>query len=116
MTSTAAPRSATASGKQSARIGRVPTAQDPLRVVVLHGDPTKTNDVLPGGKWDEDDFEVAARAKEAILQLGPQYKFQWLHNHDTLMDDLRALKKNNAVDLVLQVSSLSTSYSQTPTS
>jgi hypothetical protein len=74
----------------------------PLKVVVIHGDPTKPNDILPGGKWDEDDFESLARAREALETLNG-YAFTWLCNHDTLFDDLRRLKASGDIDLVLQV-------------
>jgi D-alanine-D-alanine ligase len=79
------------------------TTSNKLRIVVLHGDPTKPNDILPGGKWDEDDFYTIARAKEAMKELEDRYEFTWLCNHDTLMDDLRQLKQEDKVDLVLQL-------------
>jgi D-alanine-D-alanine ligase len=77
--------------------------QAPLRVVVIHGDPSKPNDILPGGKWDEDDFYSMAKVREALEALGDAYQFTWLHSHDTLMDDLRRLKQANEIDLVLQL-------------
>jgi hypothetical protein len=75
----------------------------PLKVCIIHGDPSKPNDILPGGKWDEDDFYTIQRAKQALDQLGPAYQFTWLCNHDTLLEDLRRLKQEKKVDLVLQV-------------
>jgi hypothetical protein len=80
-----------------------PAQGQKLRVVVIHGDPSKPNDILPGGKWDEDDFYTIQRAKEAMSELQDKYEFTWLCNHDTLMDDLRHLKQQNKVDVVLQV-------------
>lgn len=74
----------------------------PIRVVVIHGDPNKPNDILPGGRWDQDDFESIAKAKEALDTLD-SYTFTWLSNHDTLMSDLMKLKRNDEIDLVLQV-------------
>lgn len=76
---------------------------DKLKIVVVHGDPSKPNTILPGGKWDEDDFESLSKAKEALNTLCDKYEFIYLCNHDTLMDDLRQLKKANSVDLVLQL-------------
>lgn len=70
-----------------------------FRIAVIHGDPTKPNSILPGGKWDEDDFMAAQKAKEALEQL-EGYEFIFLCSHDTLMDDLRRLK--DQIDLVLQ--------------
>lgn len=83
------------------RLREYSTAQ-PLNVVIIHGDPTKPNDILPGGKWDEDDFYTIKRAKEALDTL-KQYNFSWCCNHDTLMADLKRLKDEGKVDLVLQV-------------
>lgn len=80
-----------------------PPAQEQTRIVILHGDPTKPNDILPGGRWDEDDFYTIQVAKEALKKLEHRFHFTWLCNHDTLMDDLRRLKRDNQVDLVLQV-------------
>lgn len=39
--------------KDDIEIGNTMEKQRPLRVVVLHGDPNKPNDILPGGKYDE---------------------------------------------------------------
>ena len=80
-----------------------PVATTPIKIVVIHGDPTKPNDILPGGKWDHDDFYTVQRAREALTQLEPRFSFKWLCNHDTLLEDLRNLKQRNEVDLVLQL-------------
>lgn len=71
------------------------------KVVVVHGDPTKPNNILPGGKWDEDDFETIKILKAALDQI-EGYSFSFLCSHDTLMADLRRLKDQKEVDLVLQ--------------
>lgn len=76
----------------------------PLKIVVIHGDPTKPNSILPGGFWDEDDYFAAAKAKEALDTLeSSEYQFKWLCNHDTLINDLLALKKEGEVDLILEL-------------
>jgi D-alanine-D-alanine ligase len=72
-----------------------------MKVVVVHGDPTKPNSILPGGQWDEDDFECIEVLKRGLNQL-EGYSFSFLCNHDTLMTDLQHLKSKNEVDLVLQ--------------
>jgi D-alanine-D-alanine ligase len=72
-----------------------------VKVVVVHGDPTKPNSILPGGKWDEDDFETIKVLKAALDQI-EGYSFSFLCNHDTLMADLHRLKTQNEVDLALQ--------------
>jgi len=75
--------------------------QDVVKVVIVHGDPSKPNSILPGGKWDEDDFETIEILKRALTKLDG-YSFSFLCNHDTLMSDLQNLKSKNEVDLVLQ--------------
>lgn len=72
-------------------------------MVVIHGDPNKPDEVLPGGKWDEDEFETLDRLKDALSSLSPDYKFTYLSNHDTLIDDLKHLKATTKIDLVFQV-------------
>jgi len=67
-----------------------------------YGDPNKPNPILPGGHWDEDDFTAVERAKEALATL-EGYTFQYLCNHDTLMNDLQCLKREKQVDIVLQL-------------
>ena len=83
---------------------KVGSKDNKLRIVIIHGDPAKPNDILPGGRWDEDDFYTIERAREAMKALEYKYEFTWLCSHDTLMDDLRKLKREEKVDLVLQVS------------
>jgi D-alanine-D-alanine ligase len=78
-----------------------PHEQRKIKVVIIHGDPSKPNSILPGGKWDEDDFQAAESALKALNTLDG-YEFSVLCNHDTLMDDLRRLKAQGKVDLVLQ--------------
>jgi len=70
-------------------------------VVIVHGDPSKPNKILPGGKWDEDDFATIETLKDALAKIDG-YHFSILCNHETLMDDLRTLKAQGKVDLVLQ--------------
>lgn len=72
-----------------------------LHIVMIHGDPTKPNSILPGGKWDEDDFAAVDNCKQALEKL-EGFEFTELCNHDTLMDDLKRLKAEDKVDLVLQ--------------
>jgi len=76
----------------------------PIKAVIIHGDPSKPNTILPGGKWDEDDFATIATLKQGLSELerGGEYSFSFLCNHDTLIDDLRILKAKNEIDIVLQ--------------
>jgi len=77
-------------------------AKPKKRVVIVHGDPTKPNTVLPGGKWDEDDFEAVDTLKQALGKLEDDYEFSFLCSHDTLMTDLQQLSRQG-VHLVLQL-------------
>jgi hypothetical protein len=73
----------------------------PLRVVIIHGDPTKPNPILPGGKWDDDDF-AAVRDMEDALKTVKDVTYRILCDHDHLYNDLRQLRQDGKVDLVLQ--------------
>jgi hypothetical protein len=77
------------------------------RVVVIHGDPNLPNSILPGGKWDEDDFESLDILKKALSKLEDAYEFRFLSDHDSLLADLHKLSKSgegyDGVDIVLQV-------------
>lgn len=60
-------------------------------VVVLLGDPKKNDAVKPDAKFDEDDYHTINQLKQALSQVN-QYKFIYLNNHDTLIQDLRKIK------------------------
>jgi len=72
------------------------------RVLIIHGDPTKPNAILPGGKWDEDDFEAVDTLKQALEKLSDEYTFSFLCNHDTLINDLQRISAQKEYDIVLQ--------------
>jgi D-alanine-D-alanine ligase len=73
------------------------------RVVIIHGDPTKPNNILPGGKWDEDDFEAVETLKKALGKLEDEYEFSFLNNHDSLIMDLQKLSSKGETDVILQL-------------
>jgi D-alanine-D-alanine ligase len=71
----------------------------PIRITVIHGDPSKPNIILPGGKWDEDDFDALFRTKAALSSL-KNYKVSYLCDHDKLWEECKKLVGNT--DLILQ--------------
>lgn len=70
------------------------------KVVVLLGDPTKPDQLKPYGVFDDDDFYTIDQLKSALKQL-PNYHFQYLYNHDTLIQDL--LKLRREIDYVFNL-------------
>jgi len=77
----------------------VDTPPTPIRITVIHGDPSKPNIILPGGKWDEDDFDALFRTKAALSSL-KNYKVSYLCDHDKLWEECKKLVGNT--DLILQ--------------
>jgi D-alanine-D-alanine ligase len=60
-------------------------------VVVLLGDPQKTDAVKPNATFDEDDFHTINELKKALSQIKP-YHFICLNHHDTLIQDLQKIR------------------------
>lgn len=60
-------------------------------VVVLLGDPNKTDVVKPNATFDEDDYHTINELKKALSQTG-RYHFVYLDNHDSLIQDLQKIK------------------------
>jgi hypothetical protein len=67
------------------------------------GDPSKEDPILPGGKADEDDLETIEIMKKSLVSLGDNWKFEFLSNHDTMLEELKDRKEKGEIDLVLQV-------------
>lgn len=79
-------------------------SKGPLKVIVVHGDPNKPSPILPGGRWDADDFDTISRLKSALNTLDKtKYSFTYLCNHDTLLDDLKSARNSGNLDLVFQL-------------
>jgi len=57
-------------------------------LVVLLGDPRLADPVKRNGRFNEEDFEALARLKDALQRLN-QYKYVFLDNHATILEDLR---------------------------
>ncbi|MDH5619254.1 MAG: methyltransferase domain-containing protein, partial [Gammaproteobacteria bacterium] len=70
------------------------------RVTVLMGDHRKSDSVKPGGAFDADDYHTIGELKKALAQV-PGYRFTYIDNHDTLIDELRAHGKKT--DFVLNL-------------
>jgi len=69
-------------------------------VVVLMGDPNLNDIVKPNSKFDTDDFETIEKLKIALSKLD-NYKFSYIFNHASLLNDLQKLK--DKTDLVLNL-------------
>jgi len=74
-------------------------------VVVILGDPTKPDPLKPLGFFDGDDFYTMDQLKGALRELEwkENYRFTYLTNHDTLIQDLIKLKEKGKLDLVLNL-------------
>ena len=73
---------------------------DTRRVAVVMGDPRKPDVIKPESVFDEDDYYTIDQLK-AALHTQPAYQFNFLDNHETLIQDLKGLQ--GKVDLVLNL-------------
>jgi len=60
-------------------------------VLVLLGDHTKMDLIKPDSTFDDDDYHTINELKRALSELS-KYKFIYLSNHDTLIQDLLKMK------------------------
>ncbi|MBU1628299.1 methyltransferase domain-containing protein, partial [bacterium] len=74
--------------------------EDFRNIIVLLGDPSKPDPTKPDTKFDDDDFYTIDQLKEALHEI-PGYRFVYLNNHDTLIQDL--IKHKGKVDFVLNL-------------
>ncbi len=84
---------------------KVKTKRISTNVVVILGDPTKSDPLKPLGIFDEDDFYTMDQLKDALRELErtENYSFTYLTNHDTLIQDLIKLQEKGKLDLVLNL-------------
>jgi D-alanine-D-alanine ligase len=68
--------------------------------VVILGDPTKPDCIKPCCVFDDDDLYTIDRLKEALREL-KDFRFIYLSNHDTLIQDL--IKKEAKLDFVFNL-------------
>ena len=69
-------------------------------VVVIMGDPSRPDIVKPSNVFDNDDMETIMNLKIALGEL-KDYRFTYLTNHNTLLNDLQKLK--GRVDFALNL-------------
>lgn len=69
-------------------------------VVVLLGDPTKPDPLKPSGIFDDDDLYTIDQLKDALREL-KNYRFIYLCNHNTLINDL--MKMKTKIDFVFNL-------------
>jgi D-alanine-D-alanine ligase len=60
-------------------------------VVVIMGDPTKSDPLKPSSVFDDDDFYTIDQLKEALREL-EGYRFTYLTDHDDLVNQLARLR------------------------
>ena len=89
----------TAQAKKSWTPVRV-TGKQIKNVAVVMGDPQRNDIVKPDGSFDDDDYHTINELKNGLSELRP-YKFTYLTNHTTLMQDLLRLK--GKVDFVFNL-------------
>ncbi len=61
-------------------------------VIVLMGDPSKTDVIKPESIFDEDDYHTINELKRALSGLS-KYNFIYLNQHDNLIKDLQKIKE-----------------------
>lgn len=72
------------------------------KVVVLLGDPSKTDPLKPLAIFDDDDLYTIDQLKEELGEL-KDYIFSYLNNHDSLINDLIKLKEKDKIDMVFNL-------------
>ncbi|MCA6078027.1 methyltransferase domain-containing protein [Fulvivirga sedimenti] len=69
-------------------------------IVVVMGDPKRSDIIKPDAVFDDDDLETINQLKTALSSLD-DYKITYLNNHHTLIDDLAKIK--GKTDMVLNL-------------
>ncbi|OGJ89600.1 MAG: D-alanine--D-alanine ligase [Candidatus Raymondbacteria bacterium RifOxyA12_full_50_37] len=84
---------------------KIRKGKPPRSVIVLMGDPTKTDIIKPAGVFDDDDIYTIDKLKGALreIELKGGYRFTYLNNHDTLIQDLQRFKDRGRVDFVFNL-------------
>ena len=71
-------------------------------VVVVLGDPNKTDPLKPSAIFDDDDLYTIDQLKSELGEF-KDFMFTYLTNHDTLINDLAKLKERSKIDLVFNL-------------
>ncbi|MFH1715376.1 MAG: methyltransferase domain-containing protein [Elusimicrobiota bacterium] len=69
-------------------------------VAVLFGDPTKKDIIKPAAVFDEDDMFTINELKRGLVSI-KGYNYLYLHNHDTLIEELS--KNRHKIDYVFNL-------------
>ncbi|MBN1525646.1 MAG: methyltransferase domain-containing protein [Spirochaetales bacterium] len=79
---------------------RIPKQQEQKHVAVLMGDPNVSDIIKPNNTFDTDDFHTINELKKALSSL-KEYRFSYLNNHKTLINDLQ--KNKGTIDFILNL-------------
>jgi D-alanine-D-alanine ligase len=69
-------------------------------VIVVLGDPNKPDLLKPLSIFDDDDFYTIDQLKDALREM-KDYRFTYLNNHETLLQDLRKMAEK--IDFVMNL-------------
>jgi D-alanine-D-alanine ligase len=69
------------------------TGAEKYNVTVILGDPRQLDKVKPSGLFDEDDFHTTSELKKALGKL-KNFHFKYLDDHESLIADLKRIKKD----------------------
>ena len=74
-------------------------------VVVLFGDPSKPDFLKPLNIFDDDDFYTIDQLKGTLrkIEQNGNFRFTYLDNHNTIIQDFLELKKRDKLDFVLNL-------------
>jgi D-alanine-D-alanine ligase len=74
---------------------RIKVKEDILKeIYVIMGDPQKPDILKPLCKFDDDDYYTIDTMKKSLESI-KKYKFSYINNHDTLIQDLVQIKNKN---------------------
>ncbi len=76
--------------------------QELKNVIVLLGDPSKTDPLKPFAIFDDDDLYTIDQLKSELSKF-PDFTFTYLTNHDTLANDLIKIKEKGKINLVFNL-------------
>jgi len=79
---------------------RVEETQRVRRVTVLLGDHRRADSVKPNSRFDDDDFHTINELKKALASV-PGFGFDYIDNHDELIDELR--RNKDSIDFVFNL-------------
>ncbi len=81
---------------------RKKVSQQLKNIVVILGDPSKTDYLKPSAVFDDDDLYTINQLKSELAEI-KDFRFTYLSTHDTLISDLAKLKEKGKIDLVFNL-------------